>query len=79
MLFTAVMTPYRIAFYDLDDTPWLVIDSLIDLCFGVDIILNFFFAYYDSSEDIVDIRKKIAWRYMTSWFFIDVASIFPIS
>jgi len=30
LLFTAIMTPYRISFYDLDDTTWIVIDSFVD-------------------------------------------------
>lgn len=73
------MTPYRIAFYDFDDTPWIVIDSIIDFFFGADMILNFFMAYYDASEDIVDNRSKIACRYIKSWFIVDLISIFPIS
>jgi hypothetical protein len=57
LLFTAIMTPYRIAFFDLDDITWVVVDSIIDFSFAIDIVLNFFIAYYDSSEDIVDNRK----------------------
>lgn len=41
------MTPYRISFYDLDDTTWVVIDSLVDGIFCIDMVLNFFMAYYD--------------------------------
>lgn len=79
LLFTCMVTPYRIAFVEYDDNYWLAIDSLIDAGFGIDIVLNFFMAYYDESEDIVDNRKKIALGYMKSWFFIDVAAIIPIS
>ena len=59
------MTPYRIAFYDLDDVTWIVIDSVIDFLFAVDMILCFFMAYYDVGEDIVDNRKKIATTYVS--------------
>ena len=79
LIFTAIASPYRLAFYDLDDNSWLAVDTLVDFTFAVDICLNFFFAYYDSSEDIVDIRKKIAKRYLTTWFIVDFVSIFPIS
>jgi hypothetical protein len=41
------MTPYRISFYDDDDTVWVGVDTTIDLLFGVDLVLNFFMAYYD--------------------------------
>jgi hypothetical protein len=79
LLFTAVVTPYRLAFYDIDDIAWVVIDTVLDAGFALDIVLNFFMAYYDDSEDIVDNRKVIACRYVKRWFFIDVASVFPIS
>jgi hypothetical protein len=79
LLFTAIFTPYRLAFYDLDDMNWVIIDSIVDLGFGIDIILNFFMAYYDQTEDIVDNRKKIAIRYLRGWFILDIVSIFPIS
>eukprot|EP00347_Sterkiella_histriomuscorum_P024049 403332479 len=79
LLITAIMTPYRIAFYDLDDVTWIVIDSVVDFLFGVDMILCFFMAYYDVGEDIVDNRKKIATSYLKSWFLVDLFSIIPIS
>lgn len=66
LLFTAIITPYRIAFFDLDDSTWIVIDSFVDAIFGIDMVLNFFTAYYDSKEDIVDTRKKIAITYVRS-------------
>ena len=79
LLFTAVVTPYRLAFYDLDDTTWIVIDTIVDFGFSIDIILNFFMAYYDDSEDIVDNRKRVALNYLKGWFIVDILSIIPVS
>ena len=79
LIFTAIAAPYRLAFYDIDDNIWVAVDTIVDFTFGVDICLNFFFAYYDSSEDIVDTRKKIAKKYLSSWFIVDFVSIFPVS
>ena len=79
LLFTSIMTPYRLAFYDADNNTWLCIDSGIDTAFAVDMVLNFFIAYYDDTDDIVDSRKKIACTYLRKWFLIDIVSIFPIS
>jgi hypothetical protein len=73
------MTPYRISFFDADDATWTYIDYFIDISFGIDVVLNFFMAYYDSDDDIVDIRAKITCSYLKSWFMIDVISILPIS
>lgn len=47
LLFTAIMTPYRIAFYDIDTLEWIIVDTVIDLFFGIDLVLNFFMAYYN--------------------------------
>ncbi len=73
------MTPYRIAFYDTDDLTWTCIDYFVDVSFGIDIVLNFFMAYYDSDDDIVDTRSFIVCAYLRSWFMIDVVSILPVS
>lgn len=79
LIFTALVSPYRIAFVDIDSMPWTVIETLTDCIFGVDLVLNFFFAYYDDKEDIVDNRKKISMDYLKGWFFIDLLTILPIS
>ena len=79
LLFTAIATPYRIALFDIDEIGWLLADSLVDLVFFVDIVLNFFMAYYDMNEELVDGRGKIACRYLKGWFAIDIFSVIPIS
>ena len=43
---------------------WVKFKCFLIYDIRVDIFLNFFMAYYDESEDIVDIRKKIACRYV---------------
>ena len=60
LLFTAIVTPYRIAFTDSDDTPWLVIDNMTDCMFFIDSMLQFFTAYQNSDEDLIYDRKSIA-------------------
>ena len=57
LLFTAIATPYRIAFFDVDELGWLIADSIVDFIFFIDIILNFFMAFYNSDEEVVDDRK----------------------
>ena len=64
---------------DVDTLEWTVIETIIDCIFGVDLLLNFFFAYYDNQDDIVDSRKRIAMSYLKGWFFIDLLTILPIS
>ena len=79
LVFTAMVSPYRIAFVEVDSEAWSGIETFTDCVFGVDLLLNFFFAYYDESEEIIDDRAKIAVDYLKGWFLIDVLNILPIS
>jgi hypothetical protein len=53
LLYTAIVTPYSVAFFDVDTTGWKSADLVVDGLFLFDIILNFITAYYDSQEDLV--------------------------
>ena len=79
LFFTAFVTPYRNAFVDYDNLGWITVNLFLDAGFFVDIVLNFYMAYYDDTDDIVDDRKKIAKRYLRSWFLLDMVSVLPIS
>ena len=53
-------------------------DNVVNAFFAVDIILTFFVAYLDRMTYLLeDDPKRIAWRYTTSWFVLDVASTIP--
>ena len=43
----------------------------------IDIFVNFFSAYQDEDQKVIDDLKKIAMNYFFGWFFIDLMSIFP--
>jgi len=79
-LYACSTTPYVIAFQASDErTPlgWLISDTIVDFLFFIDMILNFFMAYYDSEYRLVDSRRTIAVSYLKSWFAIDVAAVIP--
>lgn len=46
--------------------------------FFIDIILNFFSAYYEKFV-LIDKRTKIACKYLKSWFLIDLVCIIPFN
>jgi hypothetical protein len=52
---------------------------VFDVIFILDTILNFFMAFYDDDEEIVDARKLVALSYLKSWFIIDMISAVPLS
>ena len=79
LLYMATVVPYRIAFYDEDSLGWIITDSIVDCFFGLDIIFNFFYAYFNFYEDLIVDRKKIAKRYLSTWFVIDLIAIIPLN
>jgi len=52
---------------------------MIDVIFGIDIIINFYSAYHDKNDDIVIDKGRIAMRYLKGWFLIDFLGVFPIN
>ncbi len=75
---SSFVSPFRIAFYDKAESYWVVIESLTDLIFLLDIIFSFISAYYNRMDVPVHSRKEIACAYLKSWFFIDIITIIPL-
>ena len=56
-----------------------VIEMLVDILFGIDIIVNFVSAYEDPKDGLPIISfKKISVNYLTGWFFLDLIAVFPV-
>ena len=79
-MISCTLTPYGLAFPDelQNSLSFSIFLYVIDFFFFIDIILNYFSAYVDDSEIIVDNFKSIAINYIKTWFFIDFISIMPI-
>jgi hypothetical protein len=77
LIFTSLVTPYRIALVEKDNTQWNIINNTVDIMFLIDIIIIFNSAFEDEDFNIIDDRKKLATTYIKSWFFIDVFAIVP--
>ena len=77
ILYSAIITPYEIAFSDTNNISWF--EVLIDILLGIDIVLTFFSAYTDDEENLVKNHKKIVKKYLKSWFIVDIISVLPIS
>lgn len=56
-----------------------MVDSIIDFLFLIDIIVNFFSAYYNEKYILIDKRTQIACNYIKGWFIVDVVSILPFN
>ena len=77
ILYSAIITPYEIAFSDSNKSNWFEI--LIDIFLAIDIVLTFFSAYTDDEENLVKNHKKIIKKYLQSWFIIDFISVLPLN
>ncbi|XP_071080038.1 voltage-gated delayed rectifier potassium channel KCNH1-like isoform X2 [Haliotis cracherodii] len=77
--YTAIMVPYNAAFKikTMDQLPLLVIDSMVDVVFFVDIVLNFHTTFVGPSGEVISDPKIIRMNYLKSWFVIDLLSCLP--
>lgn len=90
LLYTALITPYEIAFLDLKPagkvdvtmSQFVVycVNWVVDLTFLTDLIFNFNLIYYDpelANGTWITDRWRITYRYLTGFFVIDIISIVP--
>ncbi|GKV21192.1 hypothetical protein SLEP1_g31190 [Rubroshorea leprosula] len=77
--YSAWMYPFEVAFLSSSAHRNIsIVDNIVDLFFGIDIVLTFFVAYIDSrTQLLVRDSRKIAVRYLSTWFLMDVASTLP--
>ncbi|KAK1556783.1 hypothetical protein Q3G72_011994 [Acer saccharum] len=78
VIYSAWICPFEFAFLTYKTDTLFIIDNIVNGFFAIDIILTFFVAYLDSqSYLLVDDPKKIAIRYVSTWFIFDVCSTAP--
>jgi len=82
LLFTAIVTPFEVAFLDTDLTIpsslfLFIVNRLVDLGFVVDMGFTFFLPYLSPEGNPVVDLNMIARKYFRGWFSIDLASILP--
>ncbi|RID60478.1 hypothetical protein BRARA_F03631 [Brassica rapa] len=78
VIYSAWICPFQFAFITYKKDAIFIIDNIVNGFFAIDIVLTFFVAYLDShSYLLVDDPKKIAIRYLSTWFAFDVCSTAP--
>ncbi|GFY79724.1 potassium voltage-gated channel protein eag [Trichonephila inaurata madagascariensis] len=77
--YTAIMVPYNVAFKNKtsEDVSLLVLDSIVDVIFFIDIVLNFHTTFVGPGGEVVSDPKIIRMNYLKSWFIIDLLSCLP--
>ncbi|CAN7062917.1 unnamed protein product [Brassica oleracea var. botrytis] len=78
VLYTAWASPFEFGFLQRPRAPLSILDNIVNGFFAIDIILTFFVAFLDKvTYLLIDDPKRIAWRYVSTWFAFDVISTFP--
>ncbi|KAK7331360.1 hypothetical protein VNO77_25583 [Canavalia gladiata] len=79
VIYSAWICPFEFAFLPYKQDALFIIDNIVNGFFAIDIVLTFFVAYLDShSYLLVDDPKRIAIRYLSTWFAFDVCSTVPL-
>ncbi|KAJ8246462.1 hypothetical protein GJAV_G00268100 [Gymnothorax javanicus] len=76
--YTAIMVPYNVSFKTKqNNVTWLVVDSIVDVIFLVDIVLNFHTTFVGPAGEVISDPKLIRTNYLKTWFVIDLLSCLP--
>jgi hypothetical protein len=80
LLIITMVVPVRLAFGEDEETiSWLIVYTIIDAGFLLDVLVSFFTSYTDEITNIEVIEhKKIAKHYFKGWFIIDFMSVVPL-
>ncbi|XP_022730456.1 potassium channel AKT1-like isoform X2 [Durio zibethinus] len=78
VVYTAWVSPFEFGFLKKPESPLSITDNVVNGFFALDIVLTFFVAYLDRTTYLlIDDRKKIAWKYGSSWLAFDIISTIP--
>lgn len=86
VMLSTITVPFRLAFsidFEAIMHPVIWIDTVCDVFFGIDIVLNFFSGYRVAEEGgsvatlVVMNHKSVVRNYARTWFIPDVVSTFP--
>ena len=78
--YTVVIVPYNLAFNTAvsnDGIVMMVINSIVDVIFFIDIIFNFHTSFVGADGSVIVDEKKIRQNYLRSGFLIDVMACLP--
>ncbi|XP_078164071.1 KAT1 potassium channel [Carex rostrata] len=78
VIFSAWICPFELAFLRNLPKNLYIADNIVNTFFAIDIVLTFFVAYLNKETYLlIDDPKKIAARYLSTWFIFDVCSTAP--
>jgi potassium voltage-gated channel Eag-related subfamily H protein 7 len=77
LFYTALVTPYEVAFIPTQLDLRFGLNRFIDFLFAADMVFAFLLMYKDKTGRLIRDRKKIGHRYLRSYFMLDLLSMLP--
>ncbi|XP_009408890.2 potassium channel KAT3-like isoform X1 [Musa acuminata AAA Group] len=78
VIYSAWICPFELAFLRYLPAKLFWVENILNSFFAIDIIVTFFVAFLDrKSYLLIDDPKRIAARYLSSWFIFDILSTAP--
>ncbi|CAD8104029.1 unnamed protein product [Paramecium primaurelia] len=77
LIYTAFITPIRLAFIEEFNIIWFSLELIVDILFFLDILITFNTAYFNEEGVLIVDRQQIANQYLRTWFIFDLMAIFP--
>ena len=82
LLWTGLVTPYQLSFLEVSINQYDIstfMELIVDICFVLDIFINFITGY-ETKDGIIEYRlPKISSYYLRGFFFLDFLASFPFS
>lgn len=78
LMYTALVTPFVLAFTDSTTGAIYWIETSVNILFFMDFCISLSTSFFDSNHILVTSRKKIFMNYLKSWLIIDCLSWFPL-
>ena len=83
VLYNFILTPIQLGFYTSATilhahTVLVALDAIVYLVFVADLLISFRTSYYDDERQIVLSARKVAQRYLETWFRWDLLGTLPL-
>ena len=79
VLYNSILVPMEVASIIRSSVGLAAVNILVDICFFVDIVVNFVTPYPDGKlkDSWISDRKMMALNYLSGWFWVDFVASFP--
>jgi len=78
VVYSSLSSPLQVGFVVEPDGLWKGFELFVDLCFWLDLFLNFFTGIDDGPLHTIYDQRCVIQAYMARWFWIDLVSTFPL-